>query len=91
MAAYRLPIWVTRRGAPTRVWGLLRPAAPGERATAEIRYRRRGSKRWRRLRQVTATGPRNAIDARVRVPRGRGALRIAWGGLQSRTVSVRVR
>jgi hypothetical protein len=91
MAAYRLPIWVTRRGARTRVWGLLRPAAPGERVTAEIQYRRRGSKRWRRLRQVTATGPRNAIDARVRVPRGRGALRIAWGGLQSRTVGVRVR
>jgi hypothetical protein len=89
LAAYRMPVWVTGRGVRRHVWALLRPAAPGERPQAEIQYRRRGAKRWRRLRTVTASGPRNAIEARVRIPRGAGALRVGWGPLHSRAVRLR--
>jgi hypothetical protein len=41
--AYRLPIWVTRSGANVRVYGQIRPAAPGAAETIEIQSLTGGS------------------------------------------------
>jgi len=87
--AYRMPVWVTGRGSRTRVWGVVRPAAAGERVRARIEYRRKGTKKWRLLRTVRTSAVRNSFLAKVRVPRRRGAVRVSWNDLHSRTVRVR--
>ena len=87
LAAYRLPVDVTGRGRRRSVWALVRPAAVSERPTVEIQYRRPKAKRWRRLRTATTSGPRNGVRATVKVPRGRGRLRVVSGPMRSRTVA----
>ena len=91
LRAYRMPIHVSGRGRWRGVWGIVRPAAAGEPAAVEIQYRRKDSKRWRRLRDATAGGARNVLQAKVRLPRGRGHVRTAWNGRYSRAAAVRVR
>ena len=91
LRAYRMPIHVTGRRRARTVWGIARPAAAGERVFVEIQYRRKGSKRWRRLRGAHTSGVRNVLRARVRLPRGRGHVRTAWDGRYSRAAAVRVR
>ena len=89
--AYKMPIHLPartlRRGARMRVWGMARPAGEGQ--AVEIQFRRRGSKRWRRLAtRAPATGNRY-VDTRLRAP-GTGSVRLVWNGLASRAVSIRV-
>jgi hypothetical protein len=86
--AYRLPVWVTGRGSRRRVWALLRPAATGARAKAEVQYRAVGARTYRTLRTVTSTGRRNVVRTTVTAARG-GSLRVAYGELVSRTVKLR--
>lgn len=98
--AYRLPIWLprpsVRRGRALRVWALLRPAENGRPATAELQYRPRGSRRWRRLRRVTTRDRRNYLQSSVRVRRsGHVRVRFTPPGrttpVSSRAAAVRVR
>jgi len=89
-AAYRLPIWVRGSGTSRRVWGVLRPAAPDARVTAQIQFRRKGSRTWRTVRTVRSSGEHNVVSATVRAA-GRGRLRIAYGSLRSRSARVRWR
>ena len=94
LAAYRLPIWLPRpriqRGRRVRVWGLLRPAAAGQPATATIDYRPARSKTWAPLRTVTVTSRRHYLWTTAKVPRS-GHLRISFAGHTSRAAYVRVR
>ncbi len=88
LRGYRFPIHVVRRGRSLTVWGLARPAAPDSRPRYAIEFRRRGSKRWRRL--ATARGAAGAgyVTKRLRAP-GAGAVRLRWERLSSRAVAVR--
>jgi hypothetical protein len=98
-SAYRLPIWLprssARRGTTVRVWGLLRPAPNGQAATADLQFRARGSRRWRTIRRVTTSSPRNYLQTGARITRT-GHLRLQYqppgmSRATSRAAFVRVR
>lgn len=92
--AYRLPIHVPDRSLHRRqrmtVWGLDRAAPDGARPTAQVQFRARGSKRWRRVATVRGEGVKGYVHRRVRAP-GTGLVRLRWDRGTSRAVSVRVR
>ena len=83
-----------RRGRRLRVFGQLRPARNGARLGAGIEFQRRGSRRWRPVRNVVTQSFRNYLVAHVRA-RASGSWRLAWrstaGTAYSRSVFVRVR
>jgi hypothetical protein len=95
-AAYRLPIWIPSvRRRTVKVWALLRPAENGRPATAEIQYRRRGAKKWSRVKRVTTRNKRGYLQTTVRLRRS-GQVRVRFtppGGraIASRAASVRIR
>jgi hypothetical protein len=72
LAAYRLPLWIDRRG---RLWGRVRPADGRER----LALQRRGARGWR-----TARALRTGHDGVVRARVGRGTWRLRWRGHASR-------
>jgi hypothetical protein len=82
-----------RRGRRLRVIGQLRPAAPRARLRAFLEFRRKGSRRWRRVRTLRTRSLRNFVSARVRA-RASGHWRLSWptraGTVRSRSASVRV-
>ncbi len=78
-AAYRLPIWVTGR----RVWGVVRPAKIGDYGIGMLEFRKRGTKTFKRLKQV----PNGAFSTKIKA--GRGQLRLTYGKWHSRTVTLR--
>ncbi|MGI8623295.1 MAG: hypothetical protein ACR2NB_07365 [Solirubrobacteraceae bacterium] len=86
-AAYRVPIWVRGKGSRKRVWALLRPAAPGARATGIVQFRPAKSARWRTVRRVRSRGASNVITTTVTI-RGKGSVRVAYGRLHSRGARV---
>jgi hypothetical protein len=73
---------------------MLRGAAPNAATPAQIQFRSKGAKRWRKLRTVNAGGQGNYLNARVRPPRS-GSLRLSWrNGAKtqvSRAASITVR
>ena len=85
--AYRLPVWVTRRGRTAKVWALLRSAPNGKAAKARVQFRAKGSRRWRTVKTVTTKNRRNYLTTSVRV-RGKGAIRVRYGSAASRAASV---
>ena len=77
LAAYRIAIWVQRRGRRAEVWGRVRPAAVLGRQRVALQYRGR---RWRTVRTLT-TDRSGTVRTRVRARGGRWRLRwIAPGG-----------
>jgi hypothetical protein len=88
--AYVTPFYLkqqrVRRGRAIGVFGMLRGAAPGAVTTAQVQFRSKGGKRWRKLRTVKAGGERNYLNARVRPPRS-GALRLYWRNANKTLVS----
>ena len=93
--SFKRPISISptraRRGRKLRVFGQLRPAADGQRLTADIQFRARGSKKWARVARVTVANLRGFLDTRVRATRS-GSYRIQWvGDGASRAVAVSVR
>jgi hypothetical protein len=73
--AYRLPIYVVRKGHGAYVWGQVRPANLLGRQSAVIQQKKRGSKKWRKVATVK-TGSRGYFTRRVRSRSGQ--FRIAW-------------
>jgi hypothetical protein len=79
-----------RRGGPVHVFGQLRTAPDGQKLTAEVQFRARGSKAWTRVGRDAGANARGFVDAVVRATRS-GSYRIAWiGDGASRAVGVRV-
>ena len=80
LAAYRLPLWVRRRGATVTVWARARAAsrAPG-RLVVE---RRLAGGRWRAVRAVPASE-----DVVVRLRSRPARWRVRWNGATSRTAA----
>jgi hypothetical protein len=92
--SFKRPISATprrvARGHVVRIFGQLRPAADGQRLTAEVQFRPRGSATWSRVASVAVGNPRGFLDKKVRARRS-GSYRIAWGGDGvTRAVSVSV-
>lgn len=83
--AYQRPIDVTparaRRGRRLRIWGGLRSAPNGRRLGADLQFKRKGGRRWIKLRRVSTRSLRGYVTTRVRV-RGRlahtGYYRLVW-------------
>jgi hypothetical protein len=80
--AYQLPVWVTPKG---KVWGLVRPAKPGQRVKAKVQFRGKGGK-WDTIKTVKTKGPNNVFTARA--PKREGKLRVKAGKLESRSVKL---
>jgi hypothetical protein len=85
-AAFRMPVYLPvttfTPGQSLEVWGCVRPARYAEREigtlqTAEIQFKRAGSRAWSTLPSVTITDPNGYFDV-ARVFRGSGTLRLAW-------------
>lgn len=91
--AYSMPIHVPRprlpRGRRLRVWGGARPAEAGARPLIDVQFRRRGTKRWRRIARARGTAARGYVNLALRAP-GNGLVRLSWNGRTSRSVAVRV-
>jgi len=99
LGAYRLPVWIARpsvrRGAAVRVWGQLRSAPNGARATAELQLRPGRSRAWQRVRAIGTANPRGYFQTSFRL-RAAGRVRVVYAGpggatVVSREVPVRVR
>jgi hypothetical protein len=79
-----------RAGRRVRVFGQLRIAADGARLAAQVQFRPRGSRSWKKVASVTVANPRGFVERLVRMRRS-GSFRIAWqGGPVTRAVHVRV-
>jgi hypothetical protein len=72
-AAYRLPLWVVRRGGRTSLWGQVRDGGIGTRATVSYQARRGGG--WRTFRTVSIGNARGYF--RLRTTRAAYRWRIA--------------
>jgi hypothetical protein len=69
------------------VWGAARPA--GEGAKVQVQFRRKGTKRWRRVKTLRAKGARGYVEGSVRV-RASGSIRLRSAGDTSRVAGFRV-
>jgi hypothetical protein len=93
--SFKRPISISptraKRGRKLRVFGQLRPAADGQRLTAEIQFAPRGSKSFAGVARITVGNQRGFLDTLVRATRS-GSYRIQWvGDGTSRAVAVSVR
>jgi hypothetical protein len=92
--AFKLPVYLPhttfRAGQRLRVWGMARAAPNGTAVPVAIEFHSRHSKAWRTLRTVTAEPAHGYLDVRVRFP-GSGVMRLRWGSVASREISVRRR
>ena len=90
-AAYLLPIYLPQRRFRgrdrLRVWGLVRPAPSGTAQKVGVEFKARHGKKWRRVRTLTSDALRGYVDGRVKIP-GTGSVRLRWGKVLSRTVTV---
>ena len=86
--AYRLPIWVSGRGArrSLRVYGQLRPAPDATPQQVRIQVRPPRGRTFTTVRTVRVRSRRGHFL--VRVPRRPGVWRLAWGDLRSRQARV---
>jgi hypothetical protein len=91
LRGYRFPIHVVRRGRRITVWGLARAAAADSRPRYAIEFRRRGSRRWRRIASKRGLAGPGYVLATVSVPGTGGHVRLRWERQTSRAVAVRAR
>jgi len=86
--AYRLPIWVTRRGSGVRVYGQVRPAPDSAPQAVEIQFRSASSQpdAWSTATTVTVQSRKGHFVANLS---GREAFyRLRWNGVTSREARV---
>jgi hypothetical protein len=86
LAAYRLPIWPTTSRKFTRIWFQVRPASRlGLPQTVTVQYRKKGAKKFRKLKNVRVHGRRGF--AYIRTRKHAKLWRIAWKGKHSRAAA----
>ena len=86
LAAYRLPIWAVQKRKSTRIWLQVRPKANlsgPHRVT--IQYRKKGSKKFRKLKTITVHTRRGFAVVKTR--KKAKLWRLAWRGKQSRAAA----
>jgi hypothetical protein len=74
--AYRLPLWITKRGSRYRVWGQVRPAADDARELVEVQNAPVGSDAFETVATTTTEGEKGFVD--VAVPARSGSWRLRW-------------
>lgn len=74
--AYRMPLWLTRKGSQYRVWGQVRPAADGAREPVEVQSAPPGSDAFETVTTATTEGRKGFVD--VTVPARPGSWRLRW-------------
>ena len=75
--AYRLPLWITRQsGSRLRVYGQLRPLAPGASATVQLQNAALGAGRFRTVKRIPVSSENNTFL--VSVARREGRFRLRW-------------
>jgi hypothetical protein len=80
--AYRLPIWVSRRGSRLQVYGQVRPAAPGAAGAVEIQAAARRGRPFRTVKTLNVRSAKGHFTTTIR-RRGR-VYRLRWQSLASR-------
>jgi hypothetical protein len=75
-AAYRLPLWVARRGSKLLVWGQLRPAADGAVEQVDIQNAPTANGTFTSVRTVTVRSRKGFFN--VKLPKRAGVWRVAW-------------
>ena len=85
--AYRLAVWVRRRGpSHLRLYGQVRPPAPGDVSRVEVQNAPFGSDDFRTVRTIDVRS-RNGTFVRT-LPRREGRFRLRWGSVLSREASI---
>ena len=74
--AYRLPIWVSRRGSGLRVYGQVRPADNDAAELVEIQNRPEGASSFSAVQTVDVRSPRGHFTADI--PATGGEFRLRW-------------
>jgi hypothetical protein len=84
--AYKLPIWVSGRGAEATVYGQVRPAANGTPQTLQIQRAASAGAPFQTVTTVAVTAANGIFTATV--PNAGGIYRLAWNGMVSRQAQV---
>ena len=84
--AYKLPIWVSKKGSALTVYGQVRPADAGSAGNVEIQNAPTGSSAFKTVATVPVTTANGTFTAEV--PDTGGVWRLAWNGLTSRQAEV---
>jgi hypothetical protein len=87
--AWRLPVWVSRRGRRLTVYGQVRPAEPRAAGAVAIQFATRRGRPFRTVKTVNVRSLRGHF--RTTIARRGGVFRLAWQGLTSRTARVGAR
>jgi hypothetical protein len=75
-AAYRLPLWVARRGSTLLVWGQLRPAADGAVEQVDIQNAPTANGAFTSVRTVAVRSRKGFFN--VKLPKRAGVWRVSW-------------
>ena len=84
--AYRLPIWVSGKGANVTVYGQLRPADNGTAQTVDVQVAASAGSPFKTVQSVPVTSA-NGIFTAV-VPNSGSLWRLSWNGMTSRQAEV---
>ncbi len=85
-AAYRLPIWVSGKGANVTVYGQLRPADNGTAQSVDIQNAASAGAAFKTVQTVPVTSANGIFTAEV--PNSGGLWRLSWNGITSRQAEV---
>jgi hypothetical protein len=84
--AYKLPIWVSGKGAQLTVYGQVRPADPGAALTVDVQNAASAGAGFQTVVSVPVTSANGTFT--VAVPNTGGLWRLRWNGLSSRQAQV---
>lgn len=84
--AYRLPIWVSAKGANVTVYGQLRPAANGTPQTVDVQAAASAGSAFKTVQSVPVTSANGIFTAEL--PNSGSVWRLSWNGLTSRQAEV---
>ena len=85
-AAYRLPIWVSGKGANVTVYGQVRPAANGSAQSVDVQSATSAGAAFKTVQTVPVTSANGIFT--VKVPNSGSLWRLSWNGLTSRQAEV---
>ena len=84
--AYKLPIWVSKKGANVTVYGQVRPADAGAAGTVDVQNAATGSSAFKTVQSVPVTSTNGTFT--VDLPDTGGVWRLSWNGITSRQAEV---
>jgi hypothetical protein len=84
--AYRLPLWVSGRGAQATVYGQVRPADDSTPQTVQIQHASGSGAAFQTVQSVTVSSLKGQFTTKV--PNQGGLWRLRWNGIVSREAEV---